>query len=177
MFRFTKIPPILVDPCDDHTACGTGANCEPDEKNPDIPICSCPEGYNGDPLAACDRNLVIGGRYNPTPREEPREFVVIGQQYSGEPVQQDRPGRSGGGGKVVIGQQYKPDLEEPATRHIVGSRYKQGGSSQPSGGVISARGGGSSARGGGRSSSRQVVVVGSTKRRRRALQYFLKSVV
>lgn len=76
---------------------------------------------------------------------------------------------------MVIGQQYKPDLEEPASRHVVGSRYKDGSSNQCAGGT--GCGGVISARGGGRSSSRQVVVVGSTKRRRRALQNFLKMIL
>jgi len=100
---------------------------------------------------------------------------VIGQQYSGEPIQQEVSGRSGGAGLAVVGQQYVREVEEPASRHVVGSKYKQQGSSHfggasESGGVIAARGGG-------RSSSRQFVVVGSTKRRRRALQHFLKLVL
>ena len=39
------------------------------------------EGFRGDPLVACDRQVVIGGRQ--APRQVPeRSVIVIGQQYS-----------------------------------------------------------------------------------------------
>ncbi len=49
------------DPCVD--ACGAEALCEVRSHRP---ICSCPQGYNGDPLTYCKRNVVIGGRHAPT---------------------------------------------------------------------------------------------------------------
>lgn len=81
------------DPC--ISACGTGAECQVKDHRP---ICSCPQGYTGDPLSSCKRRTVVGARQS-TPRQEPREFIVIGQEYSADgssrEVQQTFPeGRS-----------------------------------------------------------------------------------
>merc|ERR1712037_1021169 len=47
------------------------------------PICSCPQGYTGDPLTACKRRTVVGAKQS-RPKTEPRSVIVIGQQYSAD---------------------------------------------------------------------------------------------
>ena len=64
------------DPC--IGTCGQNADCQ---VNNHRPICSCREGFRGDPLSFCERKIVIGGRQ--TARQPPVDnFVVIGQEYS-----------------------------------------------------------------------------------------------
>jgi len=137
------------DPC--IGTCGQNANCEVRDHRP---ICSCPEGFTGDPLAGCDRRIVVGGRQAPRPRQEPRNTIVIGQQYSEQREQQPAS-------RTVVGGRYSPVQEEPQQRHVVGSRYS---SSQRSG---SGGCGGSSCHGRSAPARSQVVVVGSGGRRKR----------
>jgi len=105
------------DPCSG--TCGTSADCQVRDHRP---ICSCPQGYTGDPLTACKRRTVVGARQS-TPRQEPRNIIVIGQQYSADgssrEVQQSFPsegrsfsngrssGRSSGRTVAVIGSTRK----------------------------------------------------------------------
>jgi len=94
------------DPC--IGTCGQNTNCEVRNHRP---ICSCVEGFRGDPLISCDRQIVIGGRQSArTPPE--RNVIVIGQEYS------DRR-----------------ESEVVESRHVVGSRYSGNSGS----GVTSAR--------------------------------------
>ena len=61
------------------------------------PVCSCPQGYRGDPSTGCEKNIVIGGwqggeqavvvtlaggRHAVTSRPQPKSVVVIGQKYN-----------------------------------------------------------------------------------------------
>merc|ERR1711973_258561 len=135
------------DPC--IGTCGRNANCEVRNHRP---ICSCPQGFTGDPLAACDRQIVVGGRQAPQPKQEPRNTIVIGQEYS---ERKEPAGLS----RTVVGGRYSPPADEPAERHVVGSRYSQLGGS---GGCGSSCGGQARTRG-----SSPVVVVGSGGRRKR----------
>merc|ERR1712059_154840 len=43
--------------------------------------CRCPAGYQGDPLVSCKRRTVVGAK-EPKARPQPRNIIVIGQQYS-----------------------------------------------------------------------------------------------
>merc|ERR1712037_259908 len=85
----------------------------------------CPEGYRGDPVTGCEKNIVIGGRHAPAPRPEPRNPYIIGQKY-GEEQPQGRT-QQGGGGVVVIGHKYKPQQQQgQGSPHVVGSKYRPG---------------------------------------------------
>jgi len=161
------------DPCPG--ACGPGATCEVVNHRP---ICSCPEGYRGDPVTGCEKNIVIGGRHAPAPRPEPQNPYVIGQKY-GEEQPQGRTQQGGGGGVVVIGHKYKPQQRQQpqASPHVVGSKYRpgNGGGYGGNGGGYGGNGGGCSRCGGGGSSivearsnsgSGGFVVVGSSRKRR-----------
>merc|ERR1719341_3125779 len=88
------------DPC--VGTCGQNTNCEVRSHRP---ICSCVEGFRGDPLVACDRQVVIGGRQQPRQVPE-RSVIVIGQQYSDT--------------------RNQPEVVEART--VVGSRYGGGSS-------------------------------------------------
>jgi len=158
------------DPCPG--ACGPGATCEVVNHRP---MCSCPEGYRGDPVVACERKIVIGGRHAPTPQPEPRNPFVIGQKY-GEDQPQGRT-RQEQGGVVVIGHKYKPQQqqERQTSPHVVGSKYNSGssggfgGCSRCGGGaVVEARTSSGSSGGGG------FVVVGSSRRRRNQQSFDLE---
>jgi hypothetical protein len=141
------------DPC--VGACGQSAVCEVRDHRP---ICSCPQGYTGDPLSACDRKIVVGGRYAPPAEPEARNTIVIGQEYNEQRVEEAASGR------VVVGGRYQPVIEEPAlTRHVVGSRYNGGGGGSGLCGHPCSGGGG----GDYQQSGRSAVVVGSGFRRRR----------
>jgi len=129
------------DPCIE--ACGLNANCEVRDHRP---ICSCPKGFRGDPLVACDRQFAVGGRNAPRPRQEPRNTIVIGQEYS-EQKEEAAP-------RTVVGGRYTAAVEEPAARHVVGSRYSDLTGHQP---VQSRR-------------APSVVVVGSGGRRKRSFK-------
>eukprot|EP00091_Calanus_sinicus_P019677 TRINITY_DN501_c0_g2_i4.p1 TRINITY_DN501_c0_g2~~TRINITY_DN501_c0_g2_i4.p1 ORF type:complete len:367 (-),score=92.21 TRINITY_DN501_c0_g2_i4:358-1458(-) len=149
------------DPC--IGTCGQNALCEVRDHRP---ICSCQKGFRGDPLIACDKAVVIGGRHASPPRQEPRNTIVIGQQYS-----DSRPeGRTGGGSSVsVIGQRYQPQTDAPQTRHVVGSRYSDNGGSSSCGGSSSRCGGNSQIVEARSAPGRTFTVIGSSKRRRRSL--------
>ena len=141
------------DPC--IGTCGQNANCEVRNHRP---ICSCPEGFKGDPLRACERRIVVGGRQTQAPRSEPRNTIVIGQQYS-EAREPAAPSS-----RTVIGQRYSTAVEQPAARHTVGSRYSAtGGSGICAGDCSSATG---------RAQSRQTVVIGAQGRKKRSLGLF-----
>ena len=88
------------DPC--IGTCGQNTNCEVRNHRP---ICSCVEGFRGDPLVACDRQVVIGGRQQPRQVPE-RSVIVIGQQYS----------------------DTRDQAEVVEARTVVGSRYGGGSS-------------------------------------------------
>merc|ERR1712080_618309 len=98
------------DPC--IGTCGQGAVCKVQDHRP---VCSCPSGFKGDPLAACKRRIVVGARKKPTPVQEPRSIIVIGQQYTPDggsrEVQQTIEGRSLSRGRsrsvAVIGSTRK----------------------------------------------------------------------
>ena len=94
------------DPC--IGTCGQNTDCEVRDHRP---ICRCQEGFRGDPLIACDRQVVIGGRQSAR-RPPERNVVVIGQEYS----------------------DFR-DQEVVQSRHVVGSRYS--GSSSGSGVSVS----------------------------------------
>merc|ERR1712032_700445 len=83
------------DPC--IGTCGQLAECQVRDHRP---ICSCPQGYTGDPLTACKRRTVVGAKQS-RPNTEPRSVIVIGQQYSADgssrEVQQTIAARGGGG--------------------------------------------------------------------------------
>merc|ERR1719412_972207 len=66
------------DPC--IGTCGQLAECQVRDHRP---ICSCPQGYTGDPLTACKRRTVVGAKQS-RPKSEPRSVIVIGQQYSAD---------------------------------------------------------------------------------------------
>jgi len=66
------------DPC--IGTCGQLAECQVRDHRP---ICSCPQGYTGDPLTACKRRTVVGAKQS-RPKTEPRSVIVIGQQYSAD---------------------------------------------------------------------------------------------
>jgi len=66
------------DPC--LGTCGTAAVCQVKDHRP---ICSCPPRYTGDPLTHCKKRTVVGAK-QVTPRQEPRNIIVIGQQYSAD---------------------------------------------------------------------------------------------
>jgi len=134
------------DPC--IGTCGQNANCEVRNHRP---VCSCPDGFKGDPLSACERRIVVGGRQTQVPRSEPRNAIVIGQQYS--ETREAAPSS-----RTVIGQRYSPAVEEPAARHTVGSRYGVSGESGNCGGGCQSR---SSPR------TNQRVVIGSQGRRKK----------
>lgn len=136
------------DPC--IGTCGRNANCEVRDHRP---ICSCPQGFTGDPLSSCDRRIVVGGRQTAPPRSEPRQSIVIGQQYT--QLQQEPVSRS------VVGGRYNQQVEEPRPRHVVGSRYSSSGGSSSCG---------SGCQGQGRSAPSSVVVVGSGGRKKRDLR-------
>jgi len=103
------------DPCRPGT-CGSGALCQVRNHRP---VCSCPEGFRGDPLVACEKNVVIGGRHAPAPRQEPRNTIVIGQQYS----DQQPEGRTANvsPGVAVIGHSYTAAQQPQAQRRVVGA--------------------------------------------------------
>ena len=63
------------------------------------------EGFRGDPLVACDRQVVIGGRQSPRKAPE-RNVIVIGQEYS----------------------DFRDEVEVTEARTVVGSRYGGGSS-------------------------------------------------
>jgi len=145
------------DPC--IGTCGRNANCEVQDHRP---ICSCPQGFTGDPLSGCDKRIVVGGRFTPARKPEPRNTIVIGQQYSEQEPEIVQA-------RTVVGGRYTPSYEEPAARTVVGQRYNTavvGGS-----GVQGRTNNYSS---GGASRERGVVVVGSTgkKRKRRTIEPF-----
>merc|ERR1712126_223166 len=52
---FTKEDLCIPNPC------GTGARCQPgyDRQGNDRPVCTCPPGYRGDPLVACQRGECV----------------------------------------------------------------------------------------------------------------------
>ena len=113
-------------------------------------------------MSGCEKRIVVGGRFTQPRQPEPRNTIVIGQEYSEqEPeVVQSR---------TVVGGRYTPSYEEPAARTVVGQRYNTavvGGS-----GVQGRTNNYSS---GGSSRERGVVVVGSTgkKRKRRTVEPF-----
>merc|ERR1712032_1563000 len=146
------------DPCPG--ACGPGATCEVVHHRP---ICSCPEGYRGDPVTGCEKNIVIGGRHAPAPRPEPRNPYIIGQKY-GEEQQQ------GQGSPHVVGSKYRPG---------------NGGGYGGNGGGYGGNGGGCSRCGGGASSivearsnsgSGGFVVVGSSRKRRNHQSFDTESI-
>jgi len=158
------------DPCPG--ACGPGATCEVVNHRP---MCSCPEGYRGDPVVACERKIVIGGRHAPTPQPEPRNPFIIGQKY-GEDQPQGRT-RQEQGGVVVIGHKYKPQQqqERQTSPHVVGSKYNSGSSGEfggcsrcGGGALVEARTSSGSSGGGG------FVVVGSSRRRRNQQSFDLE---
>jgi len=98
------------DPC--IGTCGQGAVCKVQDHRP---VCSCPSGFTGDPLAACKRRIVVGARKKPVPVQEPRNIIVIGQQYTPDggsrEVQQQIQGRNSPRGRTrgvaVIGSTRK----------------------------------------------------------------------
>jgi len=146
------------DPC--IGTCGQNTNCEVRDHRP---ICSCVKGFRGDPLIACDKAIVIGGRHASPPRQEPKNTIVIGQQYSDTRPQ----GRTGGGSSVsVIGQRYQPQIDAPQTRHVVGSRYSDNGGSSSCGGSSSGCGGNGQIVEARQAPGRTFTVIGSSRRKR-----------
>ena len=81
------------DPC--IGVCGQNTDCTVRQHRP---VCSCLDGFFGDPLASCQRKITVGARRaRPAPTE--RSVVVIGQQYNraDPPAVQSRS---------VVGQRY-----------------------------------------------------------------------
>merc|ERR1711962_1327058 len=94
--------PGLIPKPDTITGCGPECITDPDCGRG--LVCSCPSGFTGDPLAACKRRIVVGARKKPVPVQEPRNIIVIGQQYTPDggsrEVQQQIQGRNAPRGRT-----------------------------------------------------------------------------